>query len=74
MRTLKEIFEEVFADWRKMSPYAKPYADALRILNSPNDAYIFERGRDLIPYFLANAGGWRGDVAKRVKAELRAML
>lgn len=74
MRTLREIFDEVFQDWKNINPYAKEYADALHTLESPNDRYLFERGRDIIPYFLANTNGWRGEVAKRIKAELRQML
>lgn len=74
MRTLKEIFDEVFQDWKNINPYAKEYADALHTLNHPNDMYLYERGRDIIPYFLANANGWRGERARAIKAELRAMM
>ena len=43
-------------------------------LNSINDNYVLDSGASVVAYFLANARGWRGDVARRVKAELKAML
>jgi hypothetical protein len=37
------------------------------------DNYGYDSGKSVVLYFLGNAGTWRGDVAKRVKAELKAM-
>jgi hypothetical protein len=34
----------------------------------------FDSARSVVLYFLSNASSWRGDVAKRVKAELKAHL
>ena len=42
-------------------------------LNSINDAYYMDSARSVVLYFLANAGTWRGDDAKRIKAELKAL-
>jgi hypothetical protein len=33
-----------------------------------------DRGSDVILYFLSNARTYRGDDAKRIKAELKAMV
>ena len=33
-----------------------------------------DSGRSVVAYFLANAGTWRGEVARRVKKELNAMI
>lgn len=74
MRSIYTIAHEIRSDWKKVSPYAEPYLDAMGSLNSINDAYFYDSGRSVVAYFLANAAGWRGDVAKRIKAELKGML
>ena len=74
MRPLYTIAREIRADWKKVSPYAAPYLQAMSYLNSVDDNYILDSGRSIVSYFLANAGSWRGETAKRIKAELKAML
>ena len=74
MRPLYTIAREIRADWKKVSPYAAPYLQAMSYLNSVNDNYIMESARSIVSYFLANAGSWRGETAKRIKAELKEML
>ena len=72
-RPLYEIAREIRRDWKKVSPCAEPYLDAMSTLRSVDDNYIYDSGRSVVAYFLANAGSWRGEVARRVKEELRAM-
>ena len=43
-------------------------------LESLEDAYMYDSGRGIVLYFLSNAGSWRGNTAKLIKAELKAML
>ena len=74
MRPLFTIAREIRADWKKVSPYAAPYLQAMSYLNSVDDNYILDSGRSIVSYFLANAGSWRGETAKRIKAELKAMV
>ena len=74
MRPLYTIAREIRADWKKVSPYAAPYLQAMSYLNSVDDKYIMDSGRSIVSYFLANAGSWRGETAKRIKAELKAMV
>ena len=74
MRYLYEIAHEVYKDWKKVSPYAQPYLEAMATLNTINDNYYLDSGKSVVAYFLSNASGWRGDTAKRVKQELKAML
>jgi len=45
-----------------------------RPLHEIADGYGMDDGDGLVRYFLANARTWRGEVAKRVKAELKEML
>lgn len=72
-RSLSVIAREIRADWVKMSPYAKPYVQAMSEMNSINEPYYADSGKSVVLYFIANAGSWRGEVAKRVKAELKQM-
>ena len=73
-RSLKEIAAEIRSDWKKTYFGAVPYLDAMSQVDSVDDAYGVEDGRTQVVYFLANATTWRGEVARRVKAELNAML
>ena len=73
MRTLSEIAREIRKDWSKVYFGAVPYLDAMSTLNSINDNYFMDSGKSIVLYFLANAGTWRGETAKRIKLELKAM-
>jgi len=73
-RPLYEIASEIRKDWKKVNYAAVPYLDAMRDLNSVADNYYADSGKSVVAYFLANANSWRGDVARRVKAELKGML
>jgi hypothetical protein len=72
-RRLRDIAREIRQNWKRVNFAAEPYLDALTTLNTVNDNYFEDTGRSVVAYFLANAGGWRGEVAKRIKAELREM-
>ena len=72
-RPLYEIAAEIRRDWKKVYFGAVPYLDAMQTLNSINDNYIMDSGKSIVLYFLCNASTWRGDTARRVKAELKAM-
>jgi hypothetical protein len=73
-RPLYIIAEEIYKDWKKMSPAAQPYASAMYDLNKITDNYMADSGKSIVLYFLSNASSWKGDTAKRIKAELKAML
>ena len=74
-RPLCKIAAEIKKDWgNKVYFGAKPYLDAMTTLNSINDNYLLDTAKSIVSYFLANASTWRGETAKRVKAELKAML
>ena len=75
VRPLYEIAKEIRSDWgSKIYFGAKPYLSAMMSLNSVDDKYGLDDARSIVNYFLANASTWRGEVAKRVKAELKAMI
>ena len=73
-RPLYEIASEIRKTWTKVSPYAEPYLEAMQSLNSINDNYYFDSGKSVVLYFLSNASTWRGEDARRIKAELKQML
>ena len=74
VRPLYEIAREIRRDWgAKVNYAAKPYLDAMGTLNKITDNYICDSGESVVLYFLCNANSWRGEVARRVKAELKAM-
>lgn len=73
-RALYEIASEIKALWKKPYFGAVPYIQAMLELNSVNDKYMFEDGRSIVQYFLANAATFRGEDAKRIKAELKQHL
>lgn len=74
MRKLSEIASEIRSDWRKVYFGAVPYLGAMETLSSIEDNYYEDSGESIVRYFLANAGTWRGDKAREIKAELKSML
>lgn len=70
-KTLDQIAGIIVKDWN--SPYfgAIPYLNAMCTLESVSDYYGVESGKSIVRYFLANAGSWRGEVAREVKKELK---
>jgi hypothetical protein len=46
----------------------------MQSLQGINDAYGYDSGKSIVLYFLSNATSWRGDNARRIKAELKGML
>lgn len=72
-RPLYEIAAEIRKDWKNVNYAAKPYLDAMASLNQITDNYGLDSAKSVVLYFLCNAGTWRGETAKRVKAELKAI-
>jgi len=72
-RPLWAIAKDIRAHWAKPNFGAVPYIDALSQLDNVGDKFGFDDAKGLILYFLSNAKTWRGNDAKRIKAELKAM-
>lgn len=72
-RSLSEIAQEIRKEWPNVNYAARPYLEAMRALSSVTESYGADNGKTIVLYFLANAGTWRGEAAKRIKAELRQM-
>lgn len=73
-RPLYTIARDIRRAWPKVYFAAAPYLDAMAGLNSVNDKYMHDDGRGIVRYFLANAAQFKGDTAKALKAELKALL
>ncbi len=73
-RPLSTIAREIYRDWQPMNYAAKPYALAMLNLTSLKDSYGYDDARSIVLYFLSNASTWRGETAKRIKTELKALL
>jgi hypothetical protein len=74
-RPLSTIASEIRRDWgSKVNYAAKPYLSAMASLTDITDRYYQDDAESVVAYFLSNATSWRGETAKRVKAELRAIL
>lgn len=74
-RPLYEIARDIRKDWgSKIHFGAKPYLDAMACLNSINDNYGWDSADSIVRYFLGNASTWRGETAKAIKKELKAMV
>lgn len=74
MRDLYTIAREIRHNWPKMDFGAKPYVEAMATLGSIDNKYLSDEGKSIVAYFLANANTWQGDVARRIKKELKVML
>ena len=72
--TVSEIAREISADCANVNYAARPYLDAMSQLDSVRDKYGYDDAKSIVLYFLANAGAWRGDTARRIKAQLKAMI
>ncbi len=73
-RPLWKIARDIRANWPRVNYAAVPYLDALQHLNGIDDRYGYDTAREIVARFLGNARSWRGDDARRIKAELKALL
>ena len=72
-RPLHVIASQINKDWKNVYFGAKPYLYAMGTLNTIDDTYGCDSARSIVQYFLANAGTWRGAVAREIKIELKEM-
>lgn len=74
MISLKLIAKDIRDNWKNVNYGAEPYLVAMEHLDSIEQNYGFDKGRTIVSYFLVNAGGFRGEDARRIKKELKGML
>jgi hypothetical protein len=73
-RSISLIAAEIRRDWKKPNYAAIPYLEAMQDIEEITDKFGADDARGIVLYFLSNATGWRGPVAKSIKAELRAIV
>ena len=73
-RPISTITREIRRDWAKPYFGAVPYLEAMAYLHDITDKYYYDDGVSVVRYFLANATTWKGETARRIKAELKSML
>lgn len=73
-RPLHQIAVDIRLSWLKPYFGAVPYIEAMQTIDSIRDRYYYDTAESIVRYFLANAGTWRGEDAKRIKAELNSQL
>lgn len=73
-RSLETIAREIRRDWQPVWFGAVPYLNAMMALDTVRDKFGHDSAASIVRYFLGNAATWRGETARRVKAELKAMV
>ena len=73
-RLIHEIARDIRLHWPKVYYGAEPYLSAMGTLYTIKDSYGCDSSESILNYFLANAHTFRGEHARRIKAELNAML
>lgn len=72
-RKIYEIAADIQKNWPKVNYAAVPYLKAMHQLSSINDYFHADDARSVLTYFLTNAGTWRGEHARRIKAEIKEL-
>lgn len=76
MRPLNEIAQEI--EWecsdKAWYVYAEAYVTPMKSLKLMSDYFYADSADSIVRYALANLTAWRGDNARRIKAELNGML
>jgi hypothetical protein len=73
-RPIHRIAKDIRLNWPKPYFGAVPYIEAMQTIDSITDRYYDDSAESVVRYFLANAGTWRGEKAREIKAELNSIL
>ena len=73
-RKILTIAADVRRHWPEPYYGAVPYLEAMESLEFVTESFGHDSAQSIITYFLSNATRWKGDDARRIKAELKAML
>lgn len=72
--SISAIASAIRRSWKPVYFGAVPYLDAMLSLETLNDTYGADSAKEIVLYFLSNASTYRGEMAKAIKAELKARL
>jgi len=73
-RPLYVIAQEIRNYWPNVYFGAVPYLNAMATMASVHSDYGCDSGESIVLYFLSNARAWKGAAARRIKAELKALV
>ena len=75
MRTLRKIAVEIASDWTVIkNAAAREALECMKQMGNVTDRFYAETdGYSAITQFLEHSRGWQGEVARRVRKELREM-
>ena len=77
LREAKGITDVAFiisSDWKNVYFGAVPYLQAMRYLINKQSTYGSDSASSIVNYFLSNASGYRGEVAKEAKLALKRLI
>ena len=72
-RPIWEIAAEIETTWNNVPTEARQYLDAMHSIDNIDGMYYLDTAKSVVLYFLSNAGHWRGEDARRIKKELKAI-
>lgn len=76
-RSLRAIASDIHNDpgfKGNVRAYASPYTQAMASMHDVTENYGADTGKSVVAYALSNLGSWRGDTARSVKTEMKAMI
>ena len=73
-RPIAEIAQDINHYWPKPYFGAVPYIGAMLFLRDIKDDYGADSAKSIVLYFLSNAATWKGEHARRIKAELKELV
>lgn len=73
-REICEVAREIKKEWKNVNFAAVPYLDAMFCLTDKDSSYGYDSAKSIVLYFLSNASSFRGDKAKELKTELKAII
>lgn len=73
-RRICDIARDIREAWPRPYFGAVPYLNAMASLEGPRDTYGADSAKSVVLYFLANAATFRGEKARALKQELRALI
>ena len=77
-RSPREIARDIQSDYmdrgKNVPEYARPYIDAMLCLDSWDSSFFHDDAVSVARYGMSNLSGWRGEKAREIKAEVKAIL
>ena len=73
-RPVYKIAADIVNDWSRPNYAALPYLTAMLTINNEQEQFGQDTAKNVILYFLSNAGTYKGPKAKELKTELKTLI